>query len=141
MIVTGTTNFGGLFNVYFSVTMDIERWKNCNFVSCPNFGSYVCLRGCSPFTGFEAPTSFIALPDSSACGAGIRVVNAATGAFGGTNVSDIGLAPLGNKYWLTGNTPSMGGCMSENFATFIGVDNGCNPNHGEGQVYWRFIPN
>jgi len=137
---SSSTNFGGFFNLYFSVTMDVERWKNCDFVNCPNFGSYFCARGCDPFTGFLEPTSFITLPDGTACGAAVRVVNAATRQFGGTNVSDIGPAPLGNRYWLTGNTPSMGGCLSDNFATLIGIDNGCNPNRGEGRVYWRFIP-
>lgn len=137
----GSANVGGTFNVYFSVTMDVERWKNCNFLNCPNLGSYFCMRGCDPFTGFSAPTSFVSLPDNSACGAFVRVVNAETGQFGGTNVSDIGPAPLGNRYWLTGNTPSgIGGCLSDNFATLLGIDNGCNPNHGEGRVYWRFIP-
>ncbi len=137
--LTGITNFGGFFNIYFNVMMDVERWKNCGFVDCPNLGSYFCTRGCNPFSGFESPTSFISLTDSSACGAGVRVVNSETGAFGGTNVSDLG-PTTNNKYWLTGNMPDMGGCLSDNLANLIGVDNGCNPNHGEGFVHWRFIP-
>src|SRR5437868_12273197 len=102
--------------------MDIERWKNCNFASCPNLGSYFCTTACVS-GGFSAPTEFIALT-SNACGHAVTIKNTANGILRDTTVQDLGPS-TGNAYWNTGMIPSIGGCISDSLADFLGVSYGC----------------
>lgn len=130
--------------VYWQVTMDVERWKNCGFVSCPNSGSYYCTTSCQS-GGFSSPTAFVAITESGLCGKGI-VLEASGGggwsSFNTTTIQDCGPAAGGgcsNPYWFTGNIPTMGGCLSDALATQLGIANGCNPGpYGQATVTWRF---
>jgi hypothetical protein len=129
------TSTTGQVKVWFPVTMDIERWKNCNFAGCPNLGSYFCTSACAP-GGFSSPFPFIALTDN-ACGAGVTIKNTSNGVTQSTTVLDLG-PTTGNAYWNSGNIPSIGGCISDSLADSLGVPYGCNPNRGQGSVIWRF---
>jgi hypothetical protein len=133
-VTTGATPGTGAVKVWFPVTMDIERWKNCNFSSCPNLGSYVCTTACGG--GLSVPTEFIALT-SNACNSAVIVRNTANGASQSTTVHDVG-PTTGNAYWHTGSIPSIGGCVSDKLADTLGVSYGCNPNVGQASVLWRF---
>ncbi len=131
----GVATATGIIKVYFSVTMDAERWKNCNFVSCPNLGSYFCQTACNP-NGFSQPTEFISLT-ANACGSQVRIFNPANSRGSTSSVRDLG-PTTNNAYWLTGNRPAIGGCLTEVLMDSLGIANGCNPNHGQATVLWRF---
>jgi len=137
----GATAGSGIVNVWFSVGMDIERWKNCNFAGCPNLGSYFCTTACVS-SGFAQPTSFIALT-ARVCNSSVivRFANPSTQVTTTrtTTVQDVG-PQTNNAYWNTGSIPSIGGCLSEVLATDLGVDNGCRGTtpYGHGTVLWRF---
>lgn len=128
-------------NLYFQVTMDVERWKNCGFVSCPNAGSYFCTTSCDS-SGFSSPTSFVAVTESGLCGTGILIETSSGGSLTATTIQDCGPASGGgcsNPYWFTGSIPTMGGCLSDSLATHLGIANGCNPGpYGQATVLWRF---
>jgi len=124
-------------NVWFSVTMDIERWKNCGFGSCPNAGSYFCATACAT-GGFSQPTAFIALPKSGLCNSGVKVINTANNSSTTTTVQDAGPFSTNNAYWQTGNIPTIAGCITDKLADTLGVSYQCNPNSGQGSILWRF---
>lgn len=135
LVADGATATTGQVKVWFSVTMDIERWKNCNFSSCPNLGSYFCTTACVT-GGFPSPSPFISLT-ANVCGANVRIRNTANGVTFSTTVLDLG-PTTGNAYWNTGNIPTIGGCITDSLADSLGVSYGCNPNVGQGSVLWRF---
>lgn len=128
--------------VWFQVTMDVEFWKNCNFTSCPNVGSYFCQTACRT-GGFPNKTEFVGLT-SRVCGSGL-LVKAMTGsgwsATSSTTVEECGPIPgCTDNYWNTGAVPSSGGCLSDLLATNLGISNGCNGStpFGRAAVLWRF---
>jgi hypothetical protein len=147
--------------VYWKVTMDVERWKNCGFTGCtynsngcanPN-GSYYCTvaSGCGPGCttsnknqpqGYSSQTAFVALPYAGLCGTGI-VLEASHGSswsfLTSTTVGDIGPGSKTDDYWFTGGIPTMGGCLSDLLASNTGISKGCNPGpYGQATVLWRF---
>ncbi len=134
--VTATDNI----YVWWYVFMDVERWKNCNFASCPSLGSYFCQTAYQP-SGYPQATSFLAVTYSSSGTLYNRSVTVRYGT--GRSSSIIGDAGpvLGQNYWNTGNTPpSTAGCLSDVLATNVGMTNGCNGGtpYGQGNIYWRF---
>jgi hypothetical protein len=131
----GSTNADGSFNVYFPVTMDTERWKNCNFTSCPNLGSYFCTTSCAG--GFPQQTEFMAVTSNTACNKNVKIYVPSTQRSKSSVVKDVGPS-TNNTYWLTGNMPSIGGCLTDILMDSLGVSNGCNPNHGQASILWRF---
>lgn len=144
-VVTGSNPFSssttsGTIKMYFPVTMDLERWKNCNFVSCPQLGSYFCGTFCSPYNGSPQPAGpsqplpFIALT-ASACDSNVRIVAGRNSSVAVTTVKDRG-PTTNNPYWLNGNRPSTGGCMTDALFDQLGLPYSCNS--GREQVYWRF---
>jgi hypothetical protein len=117
--------------------MDVENWKNCDFASCPNLGSYFCQTACGATQGVYAePTEFMALT-ANACHSNIRVVNPANGNAESTAAEDVG-PTTNNAYWTSGTMPNLGGCVTDALADTLGISHGCNPNHGQATVYWRF---
>ena len=126
-------------SVWFHVAMDVEFWKNCGFVSCPNFGSYFCQTAYKP-AGWPQPQSFIALTQSSTSLAN-RTITVRNGTL--RQVSFVGDAGpvLNQPYWNTGSPPpSTAGCLSDVLAGNLGIANGCNGSvpFGGGTVFWRF---
>lgn len=69
--------------------MDVERWKNCGFVSCPNAGSYFCQTSCQS-NGFSSPTAFVAVTQSGLCGKGIALETSGGAGFTSTTIQDCG---------------------------------------------------
>jgi hypothetical protein len=152
-IVVSANASGTVFypRVYWHVTMDVEFWKNCGFVSCPNAGSYYCKTSCQT-GGFSSPTAFVAITQSGLCGTGI--VLQAGGGQASTTIQDCGPTAGGgcsNPYWFNGNIPSIGGCMTDLLYQNLGLGNlgctssGCSnacvngaPNVTKPAVYWRF---
>jgi hypothetical protein len=135
LTATSATPGGGLVKIWFPVQMDIERWKNCGFQSCPNLGSYFCTSACSG--GFSQPTSFVALTGTGVCNKSVRIRNTDNGSAQTTTVQDFG--PTNSPYWNTGNIPTTGGCITEVLANALGVPNGCSPGPvGRANVIWRF---
>lgn len=149
-------------NLWFQVTMDVERWQNCGFAGCtynssgcaiPN-GSYNCTvaSGCGPGCtstnknqpqGYASQTAFVALPYAGLCPTGVNVKAQVSGVWSattGTSVGDIGPGSTTNNYWNTGAAPpTIAGCLSDKLATNLGVPNGCNPGaYGQAAVLWRF---
>jgi hypothetical protein len=139
LLAGGATPGAGQVNLWFPVEMDIERWRNCNFQSCPNLGSYNCMTACVP-SGFSQRTEFIALT-ARVCNRSVWV--SYTGPGGSsvsklTTVQDVG-PTTNNPYWNTGNIPGTAGCLSDLLADELGVPNGCNPGpFGRASVLWRF---
>lgn len=132
---TGATAGAGAAKVWFPVKMDIERWKNCGFQSCPSLGSYFCTTSCAG--GFSQPTSFVALT-ANACNSALMIRNTVNGSTQSTSVKDVG-PTTNNPYWNTGNLPTIGGCITDVLADALGVSNGCNPGpFGQATVIWRF---
>jgi len=131
----GSTNTSGDFNVYFPVTMDTERWKNCNFTACPNLGSYFCTTACAG--GFAQQTEFMAVTSNTACNKNVKIWVPSTGRGSTSAIKDVGPS-TNNTYWLSGDMPTIGGCLTEVLMTNLGVSNGCNPNHGQASILWRF---
>ena len=130
----GTTHFSGLVKVYFSIRMDVERWKNCGFVSCPNLGSYFCTTACQQ-GGFSQQTKFVALT-ASTCDTSLIIINGQNSEV--AQVKDVG-PQTNNSYWTTGNFPTIGGCITDVLADALGVQNGCNPGpFGQANILWRF---
>ena len=141
-------------NVWFQVTMDVERWKNCNFTGCtfgsnncplPN-GSYFCATSYLPCqtgqpSGYSSPTAFLAVTQSSRSTLFNTTVSVRVGASKAvTFIGDAG-PTLGNPYWNTGAPPAIGGCLSDQLATNLGVSNGCTSGgtpFGQATVLWRF---
>jgi hypothetical protein len=118
--------------------MDVERWKNCNFVSCPNLGSYLCQTAYT--NGYSAPTAFVAVTASDRTNLYNNTVTVRYGSARATTfIGDAG-PTLGNYYWNTGTPPSIGGCLSDLLATNLGVSNGCSGStpYGSATVFWRF---
>jgi hypothetical protein len=73
------TSGNASINVWFSVWVYVEFWKNCNFTSCPNAGSYYCKAACAS-GGYANPTPFMALTSTSVpCGTSVLLYNSATG--------------------------------------------------------------
>jgi hypothetical protein len=125
-------------NLWFNVFMDVERWKNCNFVSCPNLGSYLCQTAYT--NGYSAPTAFVAVTASDRTNLYNNTVTVRYGSARATTfIGDAG-PTLGNYYWNTGTPPSIGGCLSDLLATNLGVSNGCSGStpYGSATVFWRF---
>lgn len=141
------STFGGGFKdfflyTYFRVTMDVERWKNCGFTSCPNPGSYFCQLACG--SGLSQPAAFVSLTSTGLCNSGIIVANPSNGMIQSTTVREVG-PRTSDAYWNTGSIPvfnpnnrpaTLGGCLSDVLMTNLGVSNGCNS--GEAEVVWRF---
>jgi hypothetical protein len=137
LAASGATPTTAQVRVWFPATMDIERWKNCNFSSCPNLGSYFCTSSCVT-QGFSSPFPFVALT-ADVCGANILIKNRdiTSAPIVATTVLDVGPS-TNSPYWNTGSIPSLGGCISDSLATQLGVSFGCNPNVGQGNMLWRF---
>jgi hypothetical protein len=136
LTATGATPGAGLVKIWFPVEMDIERWKNCGFQSCPNLGSYFCTTACSG--GFSQPTSFVALTATGVCNESVRIRKNTGGGIQITSVKDVG-PTTNNPYWTTGNIPGTAGCITDVLADALGVSHGCSPaNFGRANVIWRF---
>lgn len=129
----GADSGTGFIKVWFAVTMDVERWKNCDFVSCPNLGSYFCTTACIP-NGLSQRTAFVALTATRLCSRGVLVRNPSNGITQSTAVQDVG-PRTNDPCWNTGNVPifdpnnrtaTLGGCLSERLADSLGVANGCS---------------
>lgn len=123
-------------------SMDVDRWKNCGFTSCPNPGSYVCQTACGP--GLTQPTAFVSLTSTGLCNLGIKVGNPANGMTQLTTVREVGPRTT-DSYWNTGVIPvfnpnnkpaTLGGCLSDVLMNNLGIPNGCTS--GEQEVFWRF---
>jgi hypothetical protein len=129
-----------LINVWFSVSMDIERWKDCDFTSCPNLGSYFCTTACET-GGFSQPTAFVALTTraTEVCDRAVLIRNRDSGTTQATTVQDVG-PRTNDPYWNTGTIPVLGGCVSDRLADNLGVPNGCRGTtpFGRASVLWRF---
>jgi len=132
--------------VWFQVTMDVELWKNCNFVSCPNLGSYFCQTAYEP-AGWSQPTAFVALTQSSSALDGAMVTVRSGGSRQVAFVGDAGPV-LNNPYWNTGvvpvfdgtNNSTKGGCLTDVLMTNLGISNGCKGTiaFGRSLIVWRF---
>lgn len=128
-----------LLFVWFEVSMDAEFWKNCDFMSCPDLGSYVCTSACQ-VSGFPSPTPFLALTTSSASVCGRSVQVNANGITVTTTVQDKGPV-LDRPYWNDGNIPAIGGCVSDALMDQLGIANGCTAGglpFGRADIRWRF---
>jgi hypothetical protein len=140
--------------VWFQTLMDVEFWKNCGFNACtyspthnycPNpIGSYYCTTSYLAYTpnqpsGYSSLTNFIALTNKDSTNLYNRAVTVAYNGFtSSTIVGDAG-PTLNNPYWNTGSIPSMGGCLSDQLMTNLGISHGCNPGpYGQATIYWRF---
>lgn len=111
--------------VWFQVQMDVEFWKNCCFLACPNLGSYFCQTAYTS-GGYSQPTAFVALTNSS-----ISLKNQSVTVRSGSGratafVGDAGPV-LNQPYWNTGNAPpAIAGCVSELLYQNLGLGNlGC----------------
>ncbi len=136
--------------LWFRGTFDVERWKDCDFVSCtvdPN-GSYFCMTTCDIGTvhGLSSPTPFISIPGpkSTVCELPAEVVaQASAGGYSNptpTSIEDCGPGSCSYSYWNTGQQPATG-CISDALANQLAISNGCNTlgqPYGKATVYWRF---
>jgi hypothetical protein len=125
--------------VWWQVNMDVEFWKECNFVQCPQLGSYFCATAYNP-SGYAQKTAFLAITASSSTLANqsIKVRNGPL-----SQVAFVGDAGpvLNYPYWNTGAPPpTVAGCLSDLLATNVGISNGCNGStgYGGGVILWRF---
>ncbi len=140
-VTDSTANVSSTQNIFvwWYVFMDVEFWKNCNFVSCPNAGSYFC-KTAYKSGGYSQQTSFLAVTNSSS-----SLYNQAVTVRNGNSrstslIGDAGPV-LNQPYWNTGNTPpSIAGCLSDVLMTEVGIANGCHngSSYGSGTIYWRF---
>jgi hypothetical protein len=125
--------------IWWQVNMDVEFWKECNFVQCPELGSYYCATSYNS-SGYGQKTAFLAITASSSTLANqsIKVRNGSQ-----SQVAFIGDAgPILNyPYWNNGAAPpTVAGCLSDLLATNVGISNGCNGStgYGGGVILWRF---
>jgi hypothetical protein len=123
--------------LYWYVTMGVELSQTCG-TAC---GYSVCPVYCAGKT-LPAGSSFVALPNTSACPFSIFVYDKTTGRSGSPSmgVQDIGPHTTNNPYWFTGNyTPGSSYayiCGSDAFISSLGGSPGCA--YGSQVVYWRF---